>query len=581
MWILCQDRSYRIATQQCKEMQTVTSSTQISKNKLLTTGEKGLLSLSSGELLKRILESENPGEVVRKMPAEDLFWIVKRIGEEESLTLLELASEDQWQYLVDLDAWSKDTLSPEKALDWIKLLAEADPARLSAWALNEEKDFLSLILFRTAQVIIKDEDDVTDLPGDWFTLDGRFYVKALNEEDQEALERLLSTLGKNDHDLYQRLLFTLAAVIPSETEEELYHFRNTRIAEHGFLPFEEAIAVYAPLDAGLLETEKPPLLPGRLVAGEEDTSIPALPLAQVESGDIFSQAFSRLEEASVRDRVSLEFAALVNQLIVAADLPEISDPDILVYSCRQAAGYLNVTLERLCGRDMDRAENLLRNHTLLSLFRTGYGFAVALKLKTRKWRAESWFFKRGLKNAFWGTPWGDALDGLLMERPRYFSGPMNAEPFKEFANVQELDNAEKQLRMIQSLDRLLARLSPADMDAHIRPSKENTVHSMIFTRWAHKILGEEPSFAPLSRADAARFFHTVRDKEQHIPYRMASYREVFIADFMEGAPDFEPEASAALTSALEMIWEDFTGEYENIAAKDLEGRYSPFLRISP
>jgi hypothetical protein len=117
------------------------------------------------------------------------------------------------------------------------------------------------------------------------------------------------------------------------------------------------------------------------------------------------------------------------------------------------------------------------------------------------------------------------------------------------------------------------------MDAHIQPSGENTVHSMILTRWAHKILKEEPSFAPLARADAARFFLTVREKEQHVPYRMASYREIFIADFMEGAPDFEPEASAALAGALEMIWEDFTGEYENIAAKDLEGRYSPFLRI--
>ncbi len=557
----------------------MTSSTQISKNNVLTTGEKGLLSLSSGELLKRVLDSENPGEVVRKMPAEDFFWIVKRIGEEESLTLLELAGEDQWQYLVDLDAWRKDTLSPEKAMDWMKLLAEADPERFSTWVLTEARNFLSLILFRTAEVIIKDADDAEDLPGDWFTLDGRFYIKALNEEDQETLERLLSTLGKNDHDLYQELLFTLAAVIPSEVEEELYHFRNSRIAEHGFLPFEEAIAVYAPLDAGFLEDEKPPLLPGHLTAGEEDTSIPTLPLAQVESGNLFSQAFSRLEEASSRDRVSLEFADLVNQLIVAANLPEISDPDILVYSCRQAAGYLNVTLERLCGRDMDKAEKLLRNHTLLALFRTGYGFAVALKLKTRKWRAESWFFKRGLKNAFWGTPWGETLDGLLMERPHFFNGPVNAEPFKEFADIQELDDAEKQLHMLQSLDRLLTRLSPADMDAHIRPSGENTVHSMILTRWAHKILGEEPSFAPLSRADAARFFHTAREKEQHVPYRMASYREVFIADFMEGAPDFEPEASAALTSALETIWEDFTGEYENIAAKDLEGRYSPFLRI--
>jgi hypothetical protein len=539
-----------------------------------------LLSHPEGELLQRIMESENPGELVKKLPAEDLFWIVKRIGEEESLALLEIASEEQWQYLVDLDVWRKDILSPEKALDWLRLLAEADPERLSAWLLDEDQTFPALLLFRMAEVVIKDEDDADDLPGDWFTLDGRFFVKAFHEEDQETIERLLSILGKKDHELYQELLFNLASINPAEAEEELYRLRNNRIAEHGFLPFEEAIAVYAPLDAGAIDAEKPPLLAGRLFAEDAKGMIPALPLKQVEEETIFSRTFSLIADTTLRDRVSLEFAALVNQLIVAANLPEISDPDILAYSGRQAAGYLNVVLERLCGQDTTRAENLLRDHTLLTLFRTGYGYAVSLKRKTQQWRKASWFFGQSLKNEFWGTPWGDTLDGLLMEHPCFFAGNMNSEPFREFTNAGELDESEKRLCMVQALDRILARLSLADVHLHQNYSEEKGVHPLFFTRWAHKILENAPSFAPLSRTEAARFFSSLRADEERPPYRLSAYRELFIADFMKGAPDFEPDASQALREALGLIWDDFTREYENIATKDLEGRYSPFLHIA-
>jgi len=558
----------------------VTSSVTASEHLSRKTVNSDLLSLPGDKLLQRILDSENPGEVVKQLSAEDLFWIVKRIGADDCLALFEIASEEQWQYLIDLDVWRKDLLSPEKALAWLKLLAEADPERLSAWLFGEEQEFLALLLFRVAEVIIKDEDDETDLPNTWFTLDGRFYVKALNEEDQETIEELLSILGKNDHESYQKLLFDLAAISPTEAEEELYRLRNGRIAEHGFLPFEEAIAVYAPLDVGALNTETPPLLPGKLVEHGENELIPALPLLQLEKESLLSLTFSNISDQLLFDRVSLEFADLANRLIVAGNFPEISDPDILAASCRQAGGYLNIVIERLCGKDIAGAEILLRKHSLLTLFRTGYGFAVSLQREAKRWRQESWYFGQNRKNEFWGSPWGDTLDGLLLEHPRFFAGDRNNEPFKEFTSIKELDDAGKQLSMMQAMDRMLARLSPVGSDDHFRISEQGSVHSLLFTRWAHKILDGGQSFAPLSRTEAGRFFHSLRQGEEHPPYRMPAYKELFINAFMEGAPDFEPEAANALREALALLWEEFSGEYENIAANDLEGRYSPFLLIA-
>lgn len=536
------------------------------------------LSLSGDRLLKQILDGKNPEELVRRLSSDDFYWIVKKIGDEESLALLELASEEQWQHLLDLDVWDKDILSPVKSLAWFRLLADAAPERLTAWLLGEEREFMSLLLFRTAEVIIKDEGDDALPPADWFTLDGRFYIKALEEEEQDNVEALLSMLGKNDHALYQQLLFDLAAISPAEAEEELYRLRNVRIAEHGFLPFEEAIAVYAPLDPSALDTETMPLLPGKLMLEEEATFVPTLPRLQLQKESLLAQTFAAISDSLLFDRLSLEFADLANRLIVAGNYTEISSPEILAASCRQAGGYLNIILERMCGRDINCAESLLRNHPLLTLFRTGYGLAAKLRRDAKRWLSESWFIRQGLKNDFWGSGWSESLNGLLMERPMFYEANAGAGLFRDFLTLDEIEDLSKKLTMMQSLDRMLSRLAPLG-DNHFNLSGREGVHSLLFTRWAHKILDNKPSFAPLSKADAARFFQTLRDEEQHRPYRMPSFRSVFVADFIEGALDFEPAQALSLREALELIWDDFSGEYENIEAKDLDGRYSPFLLI--
>ena len=59
---------------------------------------------------------------------------------------------------------------------------------------------------------------------------------------------------------YRTLMSGLASVIQSEMEEGMYRMRNRRLAENGFLPFEEAISIYSPLSPEQLNREgKPPL----------------------------------------------------------------------------------------------------------------------------------------------------------------------------------------------------------------------------------------------------------------------------------------------------------------------------------
>mgnify|MGYP001593221964 CR=1 FL=1 len=543
--------------------------------------DQDLLLLPGSALLKRIIEDEDPQAFVRRLSAEDLFWIVKRIGEDDCLPVLELAHEEQWQYLIDLDIWQKDRLSPEKTLAWLKRLGEADPERLSNWLFGEERNFLSFLLFSAAEVVVKNqEEEGLDLPETYFTVDGVFYVRALSDENQEMIEALLTTLAQNNNEGYHRLLYGLAAIIPAEAEEELYRLRNGRIAEHGFVPFEEALSVYAPLDLDALKTETPPLPPGKLVDKTNNEFVPALPLLQLEKEGIFRHTVSHISDPLVFERISVEFADLANHIIAAGNFPEISDPDILKASCRQATGYLNIALERLSRNDIPAAEAILRSHSLLTLFRAGYGLAVDLQREAKRWQQKSWFFSQGWKNEFWGSPWEEMLDGLLATRPLFYDGEAAAIPYREFKSGSDLDETRKQLQRIQTLDRMLSRLSLTESDTHLK-QLHKTFHSVLFNRWAHKLLENKPSFEPLPQNEAARFFLVLRREETAPPYRMAAFKELFISDFIEGAADFAPNETDALREALNQVWENFCCEYEAVRTEDLEGRFSPFLLISP
>ena len=54
----------------------------------------------------------------------------------------------------------------------------------------------------------------------------------------------------------QHLLLEATSLIPAENEEDVYRLRSVRLAEKGFLPFDEAISVYRPLGAEELLQQK-------------------------------------------------------------------------------------------------------------------------------------------------------------------------------------------------------------------------------------------------------------------------------------------------------------------------------------
>ena len=540
-----------------------------------------LNALPGNKILDRILEQENPRKMVQSLSSGDFFWLVKGIGEEDCLPLLELASVDQWQYLLDLEIWRKDRLDVTYTWVWMKRLQQADSRRLVRWLFGEGEALGSYHFFSSIEVVVTSKkDEVYDLPEGFFTLDGIFHIKIIDSEYRETIETIIREMAEADFNRYQAFLSGLAGVLHAEMEEEIHRLRNVRLAEHGFLPSEEAVSVYALLEPEALGVEKKLALTDILLDDEVRAIIPISPLHNAGTKNRLMEAVLKTKDPLFLDRIRLEFAGLCNQIMSAEGLlvPEF---DVLIRTCRKAASYLNLALERLCGREVSKAEQILRGHSLVELFRVGFGLALKMKWEAERWLKESWFHGQGLDAGFWGEPWGGILAGMLERRPQLYAG-LKGEEYRDFEWLSELGECLKVLRRLMVLDGLMARVAESyPIDEGLMRSSEITFRPLLFNLWSRLLLGLEPSFSGLSVEQAKRFFERLREGTKRPPYQMDEFEETFVKDFMSYAFDADPEAASILGDTLSLIWQEFSEEYEWVSLRDLDSRYSKFISIMP
>ncbi len=540
---------------------------------------RDLLSLSGSGILNRILDCPDPKRAVRGLPAEDFFWILKKAGEEDALILLELASGRQWEYVLDLELWRKDRLDVQLASRWLATLNQADGARLARWLMGEGESLAHYHFLRTVDVVVTaDKDESYDLPPGFFSLDGVFHIRVRDPQHREAMENIIRTMGAIDFLRYQALLLGLSGVLPAELEEEMYRRRNVRLAEHGFLPFEEAISVYAPLEPERIKVEKGLSLPDRPFDPEMRSLVPTAPFEQARSGNLLTQATGWIHDPWFLDRMRIEFAGLCNQ-IHSADGMSGHELEDLIGTCRKAARYVNLALERLCERDLTAAAQVLRAHPLVTLFRVGFGLALKVKWEAERWYRGSWCQRQSLGPDFWGDRWGATLAGLISEKPKFHAGPGSEEQYKDFEWVSELAESMLVLRRLMVLDGLIEKLTEHEPSEPFLHGPESTFHALLFNSWGRGVLGLSPGFSGISLKEAKRLLSILRGKGRKSPYAMEGIEEKFVAHFMDVASHADAEASLVLKETLSLIWREFVEEYEDVALSELDGRYIRFISI--
>jgi hypothetical protein len=531
-----------------------------------------LLRLSGSQALKAILDSPTPAHLVQSVAEEDLFWLVREIGPEDALPILSLASNDQWQFLLDLEVWHKDRLDMGSLNRWLELLLKAHPERLLIWGLREQIGLFEFHLFKNIEVKIRQEDESpSDFDESYFTLDGVFYVRIIDEQQEQTIRELLERFAAFDYKKFQQILLELPSLLPAEAEESVYRLRNVRLAEKGFLPFEEAVGIYQHMSPNRLPGTAPEVQ--KTLRGQPPgDAAPLLPSLLIQDTSFFAISLRHVEAHQILDRVQMEFAGMCNQ-IISADGFTVTDKDDLAAIVRKACGYLDVGLEKLDGRDPAKGARLIEKYALQEIFRVGYGAALELKWKTEKWVKASWFVTQGFSPAFWGTDLEGMLEGLLRKRPLYYAGLGEASLHREFKSLEEIARFHSMLDEIMALDRLLSLLFIENVPHPVQTYQPLTYKSLCITPWARHHLNLSEEVEPLLASQLKNFFRNLWTRGKK-PFRVEQKMKQSFSNWLARRSGLTAgEIENQVGKSLDNLLAEIESEYGSISIEDLDPRY--------
>ena len=559
---------------------------RLARQQALALDRRRLLTLPPEKALTLVADHPYPVTLVQSMAAEDFYFLVHAIGTEDSRPILALASNEQWEYLLDMETWQRDHLAPHEMTLWLERLLKADPDRFTHWITNAKRDEFALYLFKNIELHIREYDqDPAEIGDGFFSEDQTYYIRMLpcpgeQPQTQERRDQFLTDMLKRvsiyDLDRYRNLLLSSTSIIPAEAEEEGYRLRNVRLAEKGFLPFEEALGVYQPLSVSALlkRKQKARARKGRIV----DTYPLPVELQQPKAdANRFARTLARIGDSHSRQILQTEFAALCNQVIVA-DQKQIREKEALRQIVRKVGDYISIGLEKVAATAETPAPHgdaeLVQKHPLADIFRVGYGCCLELKWKAERWRHGSWFANTGLPISFWGEKWMGVLGGLLIKKPLYYDNYESGVLYREFALLTDIEKTRNELGQIIAFDDLLSLI-----DVDPGPALTHgllTYQNLIMTVWANHYLGtavRADRLVPLTASQFRDLFDALW--EQANPPRRISraMREIFLGWLADccGLTDFE--IAERMAPALEAMFAQIESELGQVSAEDIETRY--------
>lgn len=377
--------------------------------------------------------------LVPALPSPTFVRLCRRLRDESRLDLLlPHATPEQLSSLLDLDGWVRDRIDIRRARVWLHAIAEHAPLgkpRGSLADLIYQMDpELWTVALAAGTVVVElppGQDDARDLVEaelgslrPWETPDGFFVVGVPDDELGLRTLQTIQRVYEDDLGEGRKLCLSIQSLVPSLAEEELLRFRNGRVADLGFVDWEEAMKLFRPLDHRVAaDHDALDFAHLRRATGLERT-------VRWSGPELLRRVMLRLspEEHGVRVR---ELLLLVNE-VGSAQRFDPGDETQSQRAIDQTQSTLALGLE-LLGRATPRGmelEAFLAERVgaigLRLVFRVGYG---ALD----KVRKAALLLHRGGRVSLSGAgslldrPWGPAIASLSGVYPELPLGPSEAE----------------------------------------------------------------------------------------------------------------------------------------------------------
>ena len=468
------------------------------------------------ERLHYLFLSENPEELVHRLPELDVFLTVKEVGEKDSLDLISLTTPEQLQYLLDLELWKKDQLNPEKILDWCEILLESGEERVVQFIRSTDPELIVLLLQKFLHVTTLEGDPLESrdrIP--LFTLDQYYFIDFKGKESRAVFAPFLQTLYRIDGEGYRRLMEALIVEVESELEEAGYRLRNARMADYGFPDFEEALGIYRFFNPdSLVLKETSPVV---RVQKEVDKGSSTFYLAFREEGPFLSSVLAKINDPLEQNRIQIEMAALCNKAMMAEPL-DLFEIDEMKRVTKKVFHYLNLGLQYLSHGEEIKAIERLRLLPLEKIFQCGVGATFLLKRKAESILKGPWFSGDRENLAVLDLPHLEKFEGILRKRPMFYRNGV----LDDLKDLQDFKEAEIFLESIEVTANFLREklgvtpqgLRALDLtDCHPGRWQEITLSTIFLTALANEIFNGTFQFKALQEACLKELISSVFERD--------------------------------------------------------------------
>ncbi len=436
-----------------------------------------------------LLESEDAERLIRNLPAQEIYLLIKELGLEYAANLLPMVSVEQFTAFLDLDCWELDLLSGEKAQSWISALLAEGGEKALAMVLDLDFEFLTLFFKKSIAVIHGPDAYVEDDEACY--RDGGYEMEYHDSESGKFIGGLLNAILQYDRQFYPRLIESVRWETEALLEEEVLQLRIGRLQDMGFPDPFEARRIFAFSDPSMFDAEEHLRREGGL---EPDTEAPGFILTAFRPEDILGEILAE----GVSSEICWELTYLLNKLMTA-DHADVGDYSQVREKTEELYRYLNIALEHLCGTDVEKASRVFDSVYTQALFRLGFNLTLELRRRAH-----------GVKK----SPVGPYLDGphralvaaLSHVKPLFYEGLEKETRAGErpFANLREVRRASERLGQVEMLQRLFTEHFPftpsppeeIDLKGCFPETSEDLALSDFFlTALANRILGRD--FLPL------------------------------------------------------------------------------------
>jgi hypothetical protein len=532
--------------------------------------------LARGQRARRageIFASNEPRAVVRAMPGDELFYTIQEIGFPDAMEVLQHASGEQVQSILDFSVWNRDRIDIEKANEWLAVLVEAPTKTVGEWAQDLDIELLALLIRQRARIFDLSLEEAPEEPEGtlWNTPDRLFSVELLGDQDQARVtQRLLDHLYRYSPTMMRRWLVGMRAETDAELEEVAQRWRAGRMADLGFVDSFEALDVYQELDPSTVQlgrgADPDPVDPG---ASEPYLRLPAVMADRLTGKTPFTRGAAGLTDPNQVVDLHTSLVMLCNR-VLSADRVAPSDEELIQSTLERVSSTLDLAVELLARGDAEREIEVVRSVPALRLHRLGHSLIAKLQRLANALVRGNPFAPLRPKLDIFEHEDAEILASLVKSRPRMprlLDNPPAAgeRPFAALADLalatQAVERAAAAISLLGGLGVRPEHLEPERMtSAGLDPA---AIDAAVVARTVlvARLLGvPQDGVQPLDRAATDKFKQNFNNSQENIDKMANSAFEVLAASSPSGT------ASRALDGAQREVALRWIGSMSPLAS---------------